>query len=633
MTDKKDINDKKVRQPIKKIFKNNVYIIGRVIKCCPGLFVFWISDGVLYGVFNSIDTLYVKLLFDSIDQGKSFQSVLLVICGMALISLIVYAFHAIFTDYFKPQLEHKLHYEMQKELFEKAQSIDVSCYDDPVFYNDFVFAMDEADARAKKALEDTGKLINRVIASITIISVILSINVGLAVVVVFANIVAVAFNIWGNKVNFKHQKEGKPLWRKGDYIRRVFYLAEYAKELRISRISENLFDEYDKNNQAQRDMQMRYGKKYFVIYGSANLIRQIIFSGVLLWMTYLLMVSKTIMLGGFAAATNALWRLTWLLTDMMDRLIKYPEHSLYIDKYRSFLAYEPKIKSGENVAESFEEIGLSDVTFSYGFSEVAPDKKATEEIKEEKAPSIVLKNVNMTIHKGDKIAIVGYNGAGKTTLIKLLMRLYDVSTGEISWNGKNIRTFEIESFRGHIGAVFQDYKIFSATVAENVLGGDYDGSEECICRVRSALKAATFDEKLADLEKNNKGLDTILSREFDKKGVNLSGGEAQKIAIARVFARPFDLIIMDEPSSALDPIAEFELNRSILNQANDKTVIFISHRLSTTRMADKIYMFAGGEVIEQGSHNELMGLDGKYAHMFNLQAEKYKSGQLTGTEI
>ena len=167
--------------------------------------------------------------------------------------------------------------------------------------------------------------------------------------------------------------------------------------------------------------------------------------------------------------------------------------------------------------------------------------------------------------------------------------------------------------------MFQDYKIFAATIAENVMGGEYtDADEEA---VMSALRAASFDEKLKQLPN---GIHSQLTTEFSQDGVGLSGGESQKIAIARVFARPFELIIMDEPSSALDPIAEYELNQSILTNAKGKTIIFISHRLSTTRMADRIYMFDDGEIVECGSHDELMRLDGQYAEMYRIQAKKYK---------
>lgn len=215
---------------------------------------------------------------------------------------------------------------------------------------------------------------------------------------------------------------------------------------------------------------------------------------------------------------------------------------------------------------------------------------------------------------GEKI-VLSFNGVAYTT-----MRLYDTISGEILYNGRNINEYAPDKYREHIGAVFQDYKVFAATIAENVMGGEYtDADEEA---VMSALRAASFDEKLKQLPN---GIHSQLTTEFSKEGVGLSGGESQKIAIARVFARPFELIIMDEPSSALDPIAEYELNQSILKNAEGRTVIFISHRLSTTRMADKIYMFDGGQIVESGSHDELMQLNGKYAEMYRVQTKKYRT--------
>ena len=211
------------------------------------------------------------------------------------------------------------------------------------------------------------------------------------------------------------------------------------------------------------------------------------------------------------------------------------------------------------------------------------------------------------------------------------MRLYDPTEGRILYNGRDIREYDLHEYRDRIGAVFQDYRIFAATLGENVMGGGYDRTSENESRIREALDSATFTERLNTLEK---GLETPLTREIDKEGVNLSGGEAQKVAIARVFVRPYDLIIMDEPSSALDPVAEYELNHSILNAADsrDRTVIFISHRLSTTRFADRIFLFAGGELCEQGSHDELIAIDGKYAEMFRMQAEKYRMGEEIAAE-
>ena len=183
---------------------------------------------------------------------------------------------------------------------------------------------------------------------------------------------------------------------------------------------------------------------------------------------------------------------------------------------------------------------------------------------------------------------------------------------------KSLRDYRIASLRERIGAVFQDYKIFAATVAENVLGTEC--AEEDRALVTDSLIKATFREKLESLEK---GMDTPLTKEFQEDGVNLSGGESQKVAVARIFAHPADLIIMDEPSSALDPLAEYELNHTILEYTKDKTVIFISHRLSSAVDADRIFLMEGGTITETGTHHELMQKGGKYAEMFHLQAANY----------
>lgn len=202
-------------------------------------------------------------------------------------------------------------------------------------------------------------------------------------------------------------------------------------------------------------------------------------------------------------------------------------------------------------------------------------------------------------------------------MVKLLLRLYDATDGCVLYNGKDIKDYDIDSYRAQIGTIFQDYKLFAATIGENVLGDEC--AEKNKVDILSALNMATFD-KINSLPN---GVDTILTREFDADGVNLSGGEAQKIAIARAFAKSHDFIIMDEFSSSLDPIAEYELNKSICTESENKTMVFISHRLSTTRMVDKIYMLSNGRIIEQGSHDELIKLNGEYARLFMIQAEKY----------
>ena len=277
---------------------------------------------------------------------------------------------------------------------------------------------------------------------------------------------------------------------------------------------------------------------------------------------------------------------------------------MYVDKFRNFMEKESNIKvdaDAEDFNERFHLLELKDVSFTYA-SKTEP----------------ALKNINITIRKNEKIALVGYNGAGKSTLIKTIMRLYEPQSGEVRINGKPATKYTVDSYRKLYGTVFQDFKLFSLSLAENVLMDEYDVSKEDV--VSHALSKANFTNKLRQMPK---GIMTNITREFDEEGAILSGGEMQKVAISRTFARDYDFIIMDEPSSALDPDSEYELNKLMMNSAYNKTVIFISHRLSTTRMADRIYMMENGEVIEEGSHDQLMQLNGKYAEMFNMQAEKY----------
>ncbi len=223
-------------------------------------------------------------------------------------------------------------------------------------------------------------------------------------------------------------------------------------------------------------------------------------------------------------------------------------------------------------------------------------------------------------------------------MVKLLMRLYDPVEGRVTLDGVDVRDYDVEEYRQRIGTIFQDYRIYAATVEENVWmdatpayggarfraegdatdGEHMDSMEEV--KMNGALRHSGFGDKVTVWKD---GMQTQLTREFDEEGVGLSGGESQKLATARVFYKDSDLIILDEPSSALDPIAEYQLNHSMVKAAEDKSVIFISHRLSTTRHADRIFMLENGNIIEEGTHESLLAINGKYAQMWAAQASKY----------
>ena len=280
----------------------------------------------------------------------------------------------------------------------------------------------------------------------------------------------------------------------------------------------------------------------------------------------------------------------------------FGEHSLFLNDVRYFLDYEPKIKDGERmlIAEGGD-IEMNNVFFRY-----------------EGASDDTLKDISLKIKKGEHIALVGQNGSGKTTLVKLLLRLYDPTYGEVLLNGENIKDYSLSSYREDFSCVFQDFKVFALPVKDNVtLRREREGDRDLVI---SSLKESGGYDKVMTLEK---GIDTTLTREFDDNGANLSIGEQQKISLARVFADDASCVILDEPSSALDPIAEHKMFENMMRAAKGRTVIFISHRLSSAVDADRIYLMEGGTITESGTHHELMQKKGKYLEMFKLQAQNY----------
>jgi len=581
-------------------------MLNYVFRYAPSYVVVTLTEAFGRGAWHIIGILFTKYLFDAIEAGFAFRTILFWILLVAGYNAAFELFNKWRLEVYVPKVKLTLHECIQNELYEKARTLDQSCYDNPEFYNDFIWAIREADARTVQIMENFSIFINRIVSSAVIWGLLASMDLLIA----SALLGTVALGIWVNnrinRVRYEMNEKLNSIDRKLAYIARVFYLPEYAKELRQGKISEHMRNTYGSTTTEKMTCIKSYIKTIFGLsFASAFLTEAVPAIGVTGYLIIRYVLDSTLSLGSFSASINASWKLYWTISDIGRYLNLFHEHSLYIEKVRKFVACEPSIKGEIQEIPSFETLSIRNLRFSYPFGDV--DKQ-------------ILDGIDLEIKKGEKIAFVGYNGAGKTTLTKLLMRLYDPTGGEILYNGQNIQSMDPEAYRRHIGAVFQDYQIFAATAAENVLGDLCAESEEA--KVLEALRAASFEKTVSGFAK---GIHTSLTTEFEKDGVGLSGGESQKIAIARVFAHPFELIIMDEPSSALDPIAEYELNQSILENAADKTVIFISHRLSTTRMADCIYMFDCGRIVESGSHEALMAQNGKYAEMYRVQAKKYQN--------
>ncbi len=607
------MSNQKDKVTFKQSLKNNKFIFKTAFKSAPGLCIMRLVMGFITGLNHGITVLLTSEILNALDRRESFEQILWKIAIMAIYFAAYQLFYSWHWKQYNPK--HKLRFirDLHKRFFVKASEIDLSSYDSPEFYNDYVYSMQTCDKSIMNTVDTLAEIIRCLVASISVFSVVVNIDPIVAVVILGFSLLSMVIHIIENGIWYKYEKLFSKIWGKDWYISRFFSLADYAKEIRLTRISENMKNELEKNTLEKRRLTIKQQKEFLLlnIIGTILNVAENLF--IILFMSYHLMVTGEILIGGFAIAIMSANKMRSMFSELQWRLVQINKQSVFADKVRKFLETESKIISGDKELNTFESIEFKNVTFAY---QVKDENESDEEAKTVYA----LKDVSFKINKGDRIALVGYNGAGKTTITKLMMRLYDVTEGEILINGINIKEYRLDMLREKIGAVFQDYKVFAATVAENVLADVYTPEKEQT--VLEALKDSTFDEKLEALPN---GIDTELTKEFYKEGTELSGGESQKIAIARVFAHNNELIVMDEPSSALDPIAEYNLNVGIDKNAKGKTVVFITHRLSTTRHVDMIYMLENGKIIESGSHDDLIFSNGKYATMFNLQASKYKT--------
>lgn len=306
---------------------------------------------------------------------------------------------------------------------------------------------------------------------------------------------------------------------------------------------------------------------------------------------------------------SALAEFSYRSVAFVNSVNKLMANSLYIEKFRTFMAYEPRIVSIPDAVRpgKFEELEVRNVSFRY--QSMSKD---------------ALHHINLNIKKGEKIALVGKNGSGKTTLVHLLLRLYDPDQGQLLYNGLDIRKLELEVYRDRFGIVFQDFNLYADTIRNNLfLGGESKNEEE----ISQIIREFGLENKIRALPD---GMDTQLTRELSEDGVLLSGGQSQALAICRIYLTDHDIFILDEPTSALDPMAEAKFFENIKNIAAEKTVLFISHRLSSAKIADRIYMMEDGEIVEYGTHAQLMELDQKYAEMFEIQSQYYSQEGLCG---
>lgn len=574
--------------------------IGLLIKKYPG-YLFVQIFSTLIAIARSILPIYVvRDIINYYNEGKGIKEIagyVLIVFGI----IAVIAFIDYILGFFTMNIQRLFVGKTSEEFYKKLAEIDYDFHENPAFLNDYTRALEQGVDNIYQVANNSFQTIRILIQSFSLLSVFSILAKDNFMIIVFAFVIALIYLLIYIRIGFLSKKQHKlqrPFQRVSWYSNRAFSIRDGMADIKTSDIDKLLIE----NNETSLDNAIKVYDKYASRITAWTYVGQIFL--VLLYPAIIgLLAYKNTELAVFAsltvAATNISTLISQLATSIGEVESVLPDTKVPFDVLAMHGVIEG-IKGKERV-DSFDSLDIENMSFSY-----LGDKNQLEDI-------------SLHIKKGEHIAIVGANGAGKTTLVKLLLRLYDPKTGIVKYNGEDYKDLDLKSLRSKVGAVFQNVETYAVSIAENILLRKPE-TEEDYKIIDEALKFSGLVEYVNSLED---GLNTELSREFFHQGLVFSGGLNQRLAIARGYAQNYELFILDEPSSALDPIAETEVYKNMLAMGKDKTIIFISHRLTTTVNADKIYLFDDGKIIEEGTHEELMAKDGLYRKMFVSQSKKY----------
>lgn len=408
------------------------------------------------------------------------------------------------------------------------------------------------------------------------------------------------------KINFRDAMSSN--FRKNYYFSSTARDFKYAKDIRLFKMQDFIEQTWKDINTVYYAACKKNHRKWVMCEAKMSFLR--LFQNLLLYVVLIYMVlNKGMSISDFVLYIGLVASFSTAMTDMFCNMVWMNMNRMELDDFRTFMDWnedKPDIEKGQGVSKN---IGLKQ--FEFKFENVSFKYPGHEKY--------VLKNINLTIEAGSKLAVVGINGAGKTTLTKLLMRLYEPTEGRILLNGVDVKKYDRDTYFKIFAPVFQNIEIFAFPVWQNISMKPENETDKN--RTMEALERSGLDEKINKYE--NK-IDTMLLRIFDPNGVDLSGGERQRLAMARALYQNREVLVLDEPTAALDALAEDRMYQEFNQMVKGKTAIFISHRLSSTRFCDKIVMFEDGRIIEEGTHEQLIKANGKYRNMFQVQAQYYK---------
>lgn len=535
-----------------------------------------------------------QAVIEMIEAGKPFEAAFLTGLTYLLLALALNLLHAVYEDFYLRWKKQEIEGTIERSIYEKALTVDYRHFDDPSYFDSYKLATEKFASQSSETLQNLSSLLSGVAKCIVYGALIASQGVALLLIVLGCSAFVAYAQIYWSRVSVERETAMVNDQRKADYLRRLFFDHTAVADLRASNIKKSLFSLFDGSVKSRAAIYRKYGAKEFLTDILANLAQLGTTFAVPVYVAWGVMSGNIGGIGVYAtliasslALKEALNALGWWSSQVALGVA-------YAQKVQHFFDTDSTIEAstdGEKASDGPFSVRFDHVSYRYGGSD-----------------EFAIRDLSLAIAPGEKIAIVGENGAGKTTLTKLLLRLYDADGGTVQINGRPIADYDVSTLRGRIGIEFQQSRLYALSVRENMTA--YADADDA--RLKSCLEEVGL----------RLSLDAQVTKEFDENGAVLSGGDAQRLCLTRLLHSEFGLLILDEPSSALDPIAEYRIAKLIFDRSPTTTVM-VAHRLSTVVDADRIYLLSDGRIIESGTHAELMAQNGKYREMFLKQAEGY----------
>ncbi|MHB1365975.1 MAG: ABC transporter ATP-binding protein [Eubacteriales bacterium] len=590
---------KDIWNKVKSAAGNTFFGLKLTFTASPGLTVAMIIGYLFQRLLPILEAFALKEIINYIINGNSYDKILIwtviFIISTVASKLLVNIGYLVFTA-----LEQKTMHRFDNMLINKIIACDLSFFDSSKDNNILKIVQDNKWIITNLMWEGLWIFTNCV-SLITTVGIIISLSPVIALIIVLCTIPEIILNRKYYDFIWRYDWVKSNDYRKMYYYYSVMCEKETAEELRLYNNSGFFMGRYfDMWRSWYRDKN-QYGIRHNFMLFAANLVRT---SSVALTFAYTLLkfAAGKLGIGDIQYYINLTGQIEASFTGVFKTVTEMQVNSEKIAVIRNFLDWKPETQSeGELIPNSMPEIEFINVSFRYPNTE-----------------RYVLHNCSFKITSGEKIAFVGLNGAGKSTIVKLLLRFYDPEEGEILFNGINAKKYNLKALRRVFGAQFQDFSTYSMSIKESIILGDIRNPDE-----EKTYEALKFSGAAKFVNKYKNGMETQVSKLFDESGAELSGGQKQKLALSRAYYRNADIMILDEPSASLDPEAEHEIFLKFIELWKNHGAILISHRLSNVTLCDRIIVLDGCEIIEQGSHTELMKQNGKYTHMFNLQAGKY----------